>query len=216
MESGWLTIRNSEEELKTQSPTKIGRFLTQKIIRPSLSKKTIEHPSKGASFYTLTNNYWSNKHLRNIYMKRSNAFFRFMVLARANTLPTPYDIEVWNHLEHEQCHRCNTNEWATLQHILNSCQPHLRYMTERHNRLVRCVKNQLEKHIPEKIDGQIHENTPIPADGLSDETRNLRPDVWFFRQYRHGKVLEILEFSCPYGYKIEEITSLKKVYKHKK
>jgi anthranilate/para-aminobenzoate synthase component II len=78
------------------------------------------------------------------------------------------------------------------------------------------VKKYIEKHIPEKIDGPINENTPIQVQGLSEETRNLRPDLWFIRQYRHEKVLEILEFNCPYGRLVGEISTLKQCYKHKK
>jgi hypothetical protein len=89
-------------------------------------------------------------------------------------------------------------------------------MTERYNRLVRCVKKYIEKHIPEKVDGPINENTLIQVQGLSEQTRNLRPELWFIRQYRHERILEILEFNCPYGRMAGEITSLKQSYKHKK
>jgi hypothetical protein len=78
------------------------------------------------------------------------------------------------------------------------------------------VKKYIEKQIPEKIDGSINENTPIQVQGLSEQTRNLRSDLWFIRQYLHEMVLRILEFNCLYGVMAGEITSLKQSYKHKK
>jgi hypothetical protein len=194
IESGSLTIRHSEIELKTKSPAKIGRFLTQKVIRSDLAQKITTHEQKGASFPTLRKNECSNKLLRNIFTHRSDAFLRFAVAARADSLPTPANIQRWYNLDNENCHRCNLNSKPTLAHILNSCSTHFRLMTDRHNGLVRCVRKAIEKHTPEDIKGGINENTSIPFDHPSDITRNQRPDIWFIRQERNQEILEILEF----------------------
>jgi hypothetical protein len=197
-----LTIGNSEKEIKTHSPRKIGEFLTQKIIRPALAKKMIAHPDKGASFPTLENSKWSNKFLRNTYSQRSNAFYRFAVASRTNSLPTMANIHKWypNEDIDDTCHRCNLEQKATLAHILNGCTHNFPLMTDRHNRVARCVKRSIETLIPGDLSGQIYENTPIQIEGLSDDSKNLRPDMWFYRREDEVEILEILEFSCPYGY----------------
>jgi hypothetical protein len=194
-----LVIRNSELELKTTSPAKIGRFLTQKIIRPALALQIQSLPLKGAAFPTLRKNDWSNKFLRNTFTRRSDAFFRFSVAARTDSLPTPANIERWYHIETHNCLRCTSNQKATLAHILNNCHTNFPLMTDRHNRVVRCVRKAIEKHITADLVGGINENTTISFSNQSDETRHQRPDIWFIRKERNQEILEILEFSCPYG-----------------
>jgi hypothetical protein len=215
LEPNQLTIGNSEIELKTNSPAKIGRFLTQKIIRPALAQKVTTHPLKGASFPTLRKNECSNKFLRNTFTHRSNAFFRFAVAGRADSLPTPANIQKWYNLEEENCFRCNQNQRPTLAHILNSCSTNFRLMTDRHNRIVRCVRRAIENHIPRDLIGGINENTSIPINNLSEETRHLRPDIWFIRRERNEEILEILEFCCPFGRIETGQCTLKKAFEHK-
>jgi hypothetical protein len=53
---------------------------------------------------------------------------------------------------------------------------------DRHNRLARCIRRSIENLIPTSIVGQIHENTPIQIDGLSEACRKLKPDIWFYRK----------------------------------
>jgi hypothetical protein len=93
IEDEGLTIRKSELMIKPQSPSNIGRFLTQKIIRPALSQKMMDHPLKGASFRTLENNQCSNKFIRNTFSRRSDAFFRFAIAARTDTLHSTYTVK---------------------------------------------------------------------------------------------------------------------------
>jgi hypothetical protein len=198
LEPTQLTIGNSEIELKTNSPAKIGRFLTQKIIRPALAQKVTTHPLKGISFPTLRKNDYSNKFLRNTFTRRSNAFFRFAVAGRADSLPTPANIQKWHNLEEENCYRCDQNQKPTLAHILNSCPTNFRLMTDRHNRVVRCVRKAIEKHISRDLVGGINENTPIQIENLSAETRNQKPDIWFIKRERNEEILEIFEFCYPF------------------
>jgi hypothetical protein len=174
-----------------------------------LAQKITTHELKGASFPTLRKNDCSNRFLRNIFTHRSDAFFRFAVAGRADFLPTPANIHRWYNLEDENCHRCDLNCKPTLAHILNSCPTNFNHMTDRHNRLVRCVRKAIEKHIPEDIIGGINENTSIPFDNPSEITRNQRPDIWFIRRERNQEILEILEFSCPFGRGNDEDSTLK-------
>jgi hypothetical protein len=68
IEHEWMTLKNSEAELKTKSPAKIGRFLTQRIIRSALTQKVISQKVKGASFPALLKNDCSDKFLRITYI----------------------------------------------------------------------------------------------------------------------------------------------------
>jgi hypothetical protein len=155
IEGEWLIIKNSEVELKTKSPAKIGRFLTQNIIRIKLAKNVTTHLLKGTCFPTLRKNDISNKFLRNTFIQCSDAFFRFAVAGRADCLATPANIQRWNRLEEENGCRCNQKYKPTLAHILNRCTPNFRSMTDRqtdrqtdrHDRVVRCVRKAFEKHI---------------------------------------------------------------------
>jgi hypothetical protein len=62
------TIVKSEElELETTTAVRIGRFLTQKVIRPKKINKLIEHQLHGASYTTLKGNEVSNGMPTNIY-----------------------------------------------------------------------------------------------------------------------------------------------------
>jgi hypothetical protein len=73
-------------------------------------------------------------------------------------------------------------------------------MTDRHNRIVRCLRKRIEKDIAHELIGEIHENTPLQFEGLSEELVRLRKDMWFTRREHNANILEILEISCPFGY----------------
>jgi hypothetical protein len=88
-------------------------------------------------------------------------------------------------------------------------------MTDRHNRLVRCVRKAIEKDVANDLIGEIHENTSIQIAGLSPESSRLRPDMWFIRRYNNKRILEILEFSCPFGYIEDGESSLKRTFDYK-
>jgi hypothetical protein len=81
-------------------------------------------------------------------------------------------------------------------------------MTERRNRVVRVVKEAALKFVDENLKSDIHENTTIRQEGLPDGLKSLRPDMVFEREGRAGRAMEILEFSCPYGYVSHERDTL--------
>jgi hypothetical protein len=72
-------------------------------------------------------------------------------------------------------------------------------MTERHNRVVRVVKEAVLKFIDENLRSDIHENATVRQEGLPDGLKSLKPDRVFEKEGRAGRVMEILEFSCPFG-----------------
>jgi hypothetical protein len=90
-----MVVKTEESELQISSAVGIGRFLTQKVIRPGKCNKLIEHKVHGASYTTLKENEVSNSMLADIYTRKSDAFFRFVVVARADCLPTPVNLRRW-------------------------------------------------------------------------------------------------------------------------
>jgi hypothetical protein len=91
----------------------------------------ILHPDKGASFTTIQDNKWSNKFLRNINTNSSDAFFRFAVAARTNSLSTLSNMAKW-HLEENietTCTHCDRGMKSTLAYILDYCTANYQLMT---------------------------------------------------------------------------------------
>jgi hypothetical protein len=84
-----MGLKGQELEYKTKTAVGIGRFLTQKILRPDKIEKLIQHPCHGASFTTLKSNEVSNSMLTNVSTRHTHAFFRFMIVGRVDCLPTP-------------------------------------------------------------------------------------------------------------------------------
>jgi hypothetical protein len=57
-------------------------------------------------------------------------------------------------------------------------------MTERHNRVAKVVREAVIKYRGTELQSEIRENTSIPEDQLTEQLRNLRPDIVFERQSR--------------------------------
>jgi uncharacterized C2H2 Zn-finger protein len=192
----------------------IGRFLTQQIIRPRLITKLISaHPQHGAAFVTLKGNECSNQLLTDIYTKRTNAFFRFMVAGRADCLATGANVHKWQGAGAPLC-TCERHEKQTFAHILNRCVYNTGMMTERHNKIGKVVRDAIGKL--RSLEGAIHENTPVPIPGLNGEVANLRPDMTFIQRIREDQVVEIIEFTCPYGYMSRGRMTLERAYEQKR
>jgi hypothetical protein len=155
LEHNQLTISKSWKEIKTNFPVNIGRFLTQKVIRSGLAQKIILHPDKGASFTTIQDNKWSKKFLRNINTNRSDAFSRFVVTARTNSLPTLSNMAKWYPEEtiETTSRGCDREMKSTLAHILNYCPTNVLLMTDRHNRVVKFVNRVIEEKVPRDLVG---------------------------------------------------------------
>ena len=209
--------------------------------------------------------------LTNIFTRKSDAFFRFVVVGRADLLPTPVNLRRWfQDRGDENCRRCDRERKPTLAHILNECTPNYQLMTKRHNRLATVVRKAIERFVSDDLRSEIQENEGIHEEGLSEELRRLKPDMVFERQStkmrrhhegnrrngngngngnrRNGrneanrvniaaeeaeaeaeeargddngngngtKMMEILEFSCPYGKISRGKDALERVYMEKK
>jgi hypothetical protein len=106
-----VVLRNSESEsaseYKTKTAVGIGRFPTQKILRPHKINQLIEHKCHGASFPTLKCNEVSNSLLTDVHTRRTDPFFRFMVVGRANCLPKLTNLQrSYPNQPLENCRRC--------------------------------------------------------------------------------------------------------------
>jgi hypothetical protein len=205
---------------KTRSAEGISRFLTQKVIRQEKYKKLITHEVHGATYTTLRDNEVSNRGLTDIHTHKSDAYFRFMVVGRADCLPTPANLQQWFNKgqppERKQCKKCGMERKSTLAHLLNECPPNYPLMTQRHNRVAKVVREAVLKFVAGDLKSDIHENTAIQVDGLPEGLRALRPDIVFERDGRGRRMMEILEFSCPYGHMSRGRDTLAAVYEAKK
>jgi Txe/YoeB family toxin of Txe-Axe toxin-antitoxin module len=113
-----MIIPSGESEVKTKTGVVIGRFLTQRLVRAKKFEKLIQHEVYRASYTTLKNNETSNAILIDIYTRRSDAFHRFVVVGRADCLPTPLNLPRWfNDRGNENCTRAAKREnrrWHTF------------------------------------------------------------------------------------------------------
>jgi hypothetical protein len=198
----------------------IGRFLTEKVIRLNKFRKLISHEVHGATYTRLKGTEVSNDNLTDVYTHKSDAYFRFLVVGRADCLPTPVNLQRWFSRGpipgEEHCKRCHLHRRPTFAHLLNESPPNYKLMTERHNRVGRVVKEAVLKFVGRNLRSDIHQNTAIGQEGLSDGLKSLRPDMVFEREGRAGRAMEIREFSCPYGYVSHERDTLATVYEQKK
>jgi hypothetical protein len=209
-----VVIRSEESTYEIKSAVGLGHVLTHKVLRPQLFKKLISKEKHGATFATLEKNECSNKILIDLRSKKSDAFFRFTVAARADVLPSPANIERWYHKPHEGCYQCHKDCLATLPHILNACDQMYEQMTRRHNRVGRVVVDALLKYQPDNV-SDFRENRRVEQEGLSDEVRALRPDISFVRRSGNINYTELLDISCPYGRIMDGDNTLEKTYNAK-
>jgi hypothetical protein len=188
LDEDYMIVRSGELELKTKTAVGIGRFLTQKLIRVQKIQKLIEHEVHGASFTTLKNSEVSNAMLTNIYTRRSDAFFRFVVVGRADLLPTPVNIQRWfNDRRDDNCGRCGRERRPTFAHILNECTPNYPMMTKRHNRLAEVVRRSVMRFLENDLRSEIQQNGSVRQEGLREDLGRLRPDMMFERRNQNQR-----------------------------
>jgi hypothetical protein len=170
------------------------------LIRVQRHRGLIENEVHGATFQTLADNSVSNMMMKNAFAKNSNAFFRFVIAPRTDNLPTPANIKRWYQTEGERCGRCGEETVPTLAHILNKCTPGMVKMTEIHNALSGLIKKALMKQMGAKITNGVFDNVTVPIEGLSKEVSRKKPGLWFISNIEGKCRLELVEFTCPYGY----------------
>jgi hypothetical protein len=86
-------LKGQESEYKTKTAVGVGHFRTQKILRADKIEKLIQHPCHGASLTTMKSNKVSNSMRTNVSTRHTDAFFRFLIVGRANCLPTPANFQ---------------------------------------------------------------------------------------------------------------------------
>jgi hypothetical protein len=92
---------------KQPKTAQIGRLLTQRVIREQRYVGLTSKEVHGATFRTLGDNTVSNGVMTNIISKRSDAFFRYTVAARTDSLPTSANIHRWYKSAIGGCRRCD-------------------------------------------------------------------------------------------------------------
>jgi hypothetical protein len=98
-----VMLKNEMSEYIARTGAGIRHFLTQTIVRPRRQNNLITNQVHGATYGTLKDNADSDKILRDIYTTRSDTFFRFVVVGRADCLPTPANIQRWFNKERTNC-----------------------------------------------------------------------------------------------------------------
>jgi hypothetical protein len=89
-------------------------------------------------------------------------------------------------------------------------------MTKWHNQFAGIVRRAIVEWAAGDVTSDIRENATIPEDGRSQEVRDLRPDLVFRRRENQREMVEIIEFSCPYGYMTQGENALKRVFEQKR
>jgi hypothetical protein len=89
-------------------------------------------------------------------------------------------------------------------------------MRQRHIQITAVVRRAIERSISGELKSEIRKNTTMEEEGSSEETQNLRPDMAFERQEGSRRVIEVIEFSCPYGDVMREGDTLKHVFEQKR
>jgi hypothetical protein len=140
-----IVVATPGSEQKVKSAIGIGHFLTPRVVRPEKLKKLITKEVHGTSYTTLQANEVSNLNLTDMYGYKSDAHFRFLVVGRADCLPTPANLKRWfgRWVQAEgaaqevgpvpNCQRCGADQRPTFAHLLNKYTLHAPQMTERHN-----------------------------------------------------------------------------------
>jgi hypothetical protein len=132
------------DQRKTNSVIGIGRYLIQKVVRPRKMDILRGKEKHRAIFAILEDDLVSNKMLIDANTVKSEAFFRFIIVARADVFPTPANIQKRYHQPRTNCQRCNKDLQPTFTGILNSCAANPTEMTKRHNKVVGIVRLGIE------------------------------------------------------------------------
>jgi shikimate kinase len=86
LEGAFMVIKANVSEKKTNSAVGIGRYLTQKVMRPRKIEILLKKEKHGTTFTILEDNLISNEMLTDAKTTKSDLFFRFTVAARADIL----------------------------------------------------------------------------------------------------------------------------------
>jgi hypothetical protein len=111
-------------------------------------------------------------------------------------LPTKVILKIAGKVVDDNCLVCNRGVPETLNHILNGCRNRFQKVIFRHNLNFRIIGQAILKHKKKpiiKYNSSIvfpHKNQTLP-----DDTKKLRPDIWFEKDVE----LFIVEVTMPYG-----------------
>ena len=202
-----LTCEERTVEVKNQSSANTA------LLEPMRNKwqKDLKTPSFHLhSFNSLVNNKESNAFVIRLENSVKDSFLKFALKARTNTLPTKEFVEIIQNRPHTPCSKCNRGTNESLQHILNGCPANVGLIMERHNRIVRYLRDEIRELRPEytyaATDATIREV-------ILEENRNLKPDIQVWNAERDQAI--IVEVNVPYAKEWEGKDSLQEKYEIK-
>ena len=202
-ENGYVKVREPTEDIANQNEWNI-------IRRPKEARKQINKLIKERHFESLRRDKTHGHAFMDTKIKESHAItskpdsvnnnlYKFTIGARVNCLATPANVAFHNgNATNPNCPVCGTP--CTLFHILNSCTSNFTSYTWRHNLIVHRLRTALEgKFSNVWIDesNTIKLNELDSEDSLSDDNKNLRPDLKVID--RDKKKIYLIEVTIPYG-----------------
>jgi hypothetical protein len=163
------------------------------------------------SFGSLIKNKESNAFMIRIDNPAKDSFVKFVLKARTNTLPTKEFIEIMRGIPHTGCSACGKECNESLQHILNGCPAKRRLIIERHDSVVRYLRDTVQEKRRE-FSYAVTDATVREVD--IQENRMLKPDVQLWNAERNKVIL--IEVNVPYAKTWEGRDSLEEKYELKR
>ena len=159
------------------------------------------------SFGSLIKNKESSAFIPRIDNPVKDSFLKFVLRARTNTLPTKEFVEIMRGIPHTGCSACGAATNESLQHILNGCPCNRRLIMDRHDSIVRYLRDTVQEKRPEYVyavtDGTVQEVD-------IQENRLLKPDIQLWTAERDKVIL--IEVNVPYAKTWEGRDSLEDKY----
>jgi hypothetical protein len=106
--------------------------------------------------------------------------------------------------------------WQKFAQLPKEFRANYQLMSERHNGVVRVVREAVLKVVDGNLSSDIEQNTTMPPEGLAQGLKAIRPGMMFEREGRGRRVAEIFDFSCASGYVSHEPDTLATVSEQKK
>lgn len=163
------------------------------------------------SFGSLIKNKESNAFVTRIDNPAKDSLIKFVLKARTNTLPTKEFVEIMRGIPHTGCSACHKECNESLQHILNGCPANRRLIIERHDSVVRYLRDTVQEKRRE-FSYAVTDATVREVD--IQENRMLKPDVQLWNAERNKVVL--IEVNVPYAKNWEGRDSLEEKYELKR
>lgn len=199
------TQENMEAVIKSQSSA---NEIILQTIRERWKKELAQPTFHLHSFISLAGNKNANAFMIRASKPAKDAFIKFAIRARTNTLPTDEFKEIIEGRQHTGCRFCRSAYNRSIQHILNGCPINRRLIMDRHDSIVNLLAEALrtEEH------AYVAKDARIFAVELQ-QNRRLKPDLQFWNA--EGTKVLLIEVNSPYAKSWEAQDSLQEKYEAK-